>query len=152
VKIALLAVGRLKEEFYREGCSFYLGRMRPFCPVEMVEGEKEREESERGREEAYARLRTRFAAAPLRVALDLTGATLDSRGLADLLGKAMAGGVSRAAFLVGGPSGLPRAALLDATTVLSLSRMTLPHQMARMLMLEQLYRAFAILRGAPYHK
>ncbi len=152
MKIVLLAVGKMKEKFYREGCSFYLGRLRPFCPVEMVEGEKEREESERGREGAYASLRPRFTAASLRVALDLSGPALDSRGLAGLLGKAMDRGISRAAFLVGGPSGLPRSALSDADPVLSLSRMTLPHQMARLLLLEQLYRAFAILRGVPYHK
>jgi 23S rRNA (pseudouridine1915-N3)-methyltransferase len=152
VKISVLAVGKLKEEFYREGCSFYLSRLRPFCPVEMVEGAKERGESESDREAAYGGLRPRFAKAQLRVALDLRGKAMDSTALARFLGRALDRGTGAAAFLVGGPSGLPKAALADATDLLSLSPMTLPHQMARMVLLEQLYRGFSILRGGPYHR
>jgi len=152
VRISVLATGRLKEEFYREGCDFYLSRLRPYCAVEMVEGAKERGETERDREAAYAALRPRFASAQLRVALDGGGKGMDSLSFARFLGRALDRGVGKAAFLVGGPSGLPRQALGDATDVLSLSAMTLPHQMARLFLLEQLYRGFSILRGGPYHK
>lgn len=152
MKIALLAVGRLKEDFYRDGCSFYLGRLRPYCPVEVVEGPKEKGETERDRETAYAALRPRFLDAGLRVALDSRGKPMDSEEFARFIGDALGRGTGKAAFLVGGPSGLPRPALADATTVLSLSSMTLPHQMARLFLLEQLYRGFSILRGGPYHK
>jgi len=152
MKIGILAVGKLKEDFYREGCSFYLARLRPWCQVEMVEGAKERGETERDREAAYSGLRPRFAGAQLRVALHGRGRAMDSEAFARFLGRALERGTVKAAFLVGGPSGLPRAALEEATDVLSLSPMTLPHQMARLFLLEQLYRGFSILRGSPYHK
>ncbi len=152
MRLTVFAVGKLKEPFFREGCGFYQERIRPFCPVEVVEGEKERSSSQRDIEVAYLGLRKRYLACPLRVALEVGGRQMDSPRLARFLGQALDRGTARAGFLVGGPHGLPPLAREDSTASLSLSPLTLPHQLARMVLLEQLYRSLTLLKGIPYHK
>jgi 23S rRNA (pseudouridine1915-N3)-methyltransferase len=85
------------------------------------------------------------------VVLDERGTTLTSTGLAERLGKWRDQGVRQVAFVVGGAYGLTDAVRQRADLVLSLSAMTFPHQLVRVLFAEQLYRAFSILRGTPYH-
>ena len=99
-----------------------------------------------------ARLLPGFSAAALRVALCVEGRAMTSEQLAETLGDAMVRGASSAAFAIGGPFGLHESVKQAATLRLSLSAMTLPHQLARGVLLEQLYRAFSILEGAKYHK
>jgi 23S rRNA (pseudouridine1915-N3)-methyltransferase len=86
------------------------------------------------------------------LALTRTGQGLTSRGLAEVLGEMATYGMPGAAFLVGGAYGLSSEVLARADRRFSLSRMTLPHELARLILVEQLYRAGTILRGEPYHK
>ena len=85
------------------------------------------------------------------VVLDLTGAQTTSEGLSARLADLMVGGRSDVTFVIGVSAGLAPAVLQRADEKLSLSRMTLPHQLARVVLLEQLYRAFRIMRNEPYH-
>lgn len=156
LKIRIMVVDRTRAGFLREGEAFYLKRLRNYVavkweevkPVRIVRGKDEGEIlSEEG--EALAR---KIAPKEYLVALDRAGDLLDSEGLAqwlDHLGRQVSGGVS---FVIGGPLGLSKNILERAQRVLSLSRLTLTHEMSRLLLLEQLYRAMTILKGEKYHK
>lgn len=152
MKVQVLGIGKTREPFYRDGIREYSRRIEAYCSLEMRESGKERSESESDLEAAYAPLRKEYLRADVRVALDQTGRVMSSEDLARWLDEVMRGGFKRVSFLIGGPNGLPEEALKDSTMVLSLSPMTLPHQMARLMLLEQLYRGFSILRGEPYHR
>lgn len=86
------------------------------------------------------------------IALDRKGEALDSPGLAAKLQKMILEGRTDAAFVIGGPLGLAPAVTQRAEMALSFSRMTFPHQLMRIILLEQIYRSFRIMRGEPYHK
>jgi len=152
LKIQVLGIGKVREQHYRDGIGFYLKRLRPYCPIEVVETVKERSGSASDLEAAYGSLRKQHMSADVRVALDQRGRSMTSEGFAEWIQKVANMGVRRVSFLLGGPHGLPANAIDDSTEMLSLSSMTLPHQMARLFLLEQIYRAFTIIRGEPYHK
>jgi len=152
VKIQVLGIGKVREQHYKEGIDFYLKRLRPYCPVEVRETAKERSASQSSIENAYGPLRKQHMSAEVRVALDQKGKSMTSEDFAEWMRKVTNRGVRRVSFLLGGPHGLPSSAISDSNETLSLSSMTLPHHMARLLLLEQIYRAFTINRGEPYHK
>ncbi len=152
MKLTLLAVGRLRPA-YRDAADEYLLRLRRVGEVREVEV---REAARAGpppvqrREEARA-LRSALPAGALRIALDLRGEGWSSEQLARRLeGWRDAG--QALAFLIGGAVGLEDALLAEADHRWSLGPLTLPHELARVVVVEQLYRGFSILRGEPYHK
>jgi 23S rRNA (pseudouridine1915-N3)-methyltransferase len=156
LKIKIIVVDRTRSAFLKEGESFYLKRLRYYVPVEWVEVKPARiikgkhEEEILGAEgEAIAR---KMSARDFLVALDRKGDQLDSVELAQWLEPLAQHAPAGVVFLVGGPLGLSRALLERAEKVLSLSRLTLTHEMSRLLLLEQLYRALTILKGEKYHK
>lgn len=134
MRVRIVAVGKLKEGYVREGVEEYLKRLRPFCTVETVEVKDERLLSEKARD-AFT------------VALHPAGKQVSSEEFAALLKDK-----ESVAFLIGGAEGLSQETLSKAHVQLSLSRMTFPHELARLILAEQLYRSFTILRGHPYHK
>lgn len=156
LKIRIIVVDRTRSSFLKEGESFYLERLRKYVKVEWVEvkpakirkGRPEREIL--GREsEAIAR---KVAPRDYLVPLDRSGQQFDSEALAawlESLSTCTEGWVS---FIIGGPLGLSKELLDRASKILSLSRLTLTHEMTRLLLLEQLYRGFTILHGEKYHK
>ncbi|UCB47591.1 MAG: 23S rRNA (pseudouridine(1915)-N(3))-methyltransferase RlmH [Deltaproteobacteria bacterium] len=156
LKLRIIVVDRTRSSFLKEGESFYLERLRRYVQVEWVEVKpakirKGRPEQEiLGTEgEAIAR---KVAPRDYLVPLDRTGEQFDSEALAawlESLSNRRGGWVS---FIIGGPLGLSKELLDRANKILSLSRLTLTHEMSRLLLLEQLYRAFTILRGEKYHK
>lgn len=152
MKIQVLCIGKVREKHFREGIGFYLKRLGPYCPVEIEEAAKERSETESDLEGAYGPLRKKHMSAEVRVALDQGGESMTSEEFAAWVREITNRGVRRISFLLGGPHGLPSNAISDSSQTLSLSYMTLPHQMARLVLLEQIYRAFTINRGEPYHK
>jgi len=151
-----MVVGRTRASFLREGEAFYLERLRRYVRTDWVEVKasgttKGRPEGEAIREEGRA-LSKRLRSGEISVALDRTGTEHDSKGLARWLQ-----GLSRRAggpvsFMVGGPLGMSRELVREADAVLSLSRLTLTHEMVRLVLLEQLYRACTIMAGERYHK
>ncbi|MGE5553228.1 MAG: 23S rRNA (pseudouridine(1915)-N(3))-methyltransferase RlmH [Betaproteobacteria bacterium] len=161
MQVRIVAVGTLREPHWQAAAREYLKRLQPYARVEVVEV-KEEPLPELGltAEEAAARRREgerilAILAKPPRthlVALDVQGQELSSEGLADYLAKSALEGQPSVAFVIGGASGLAPEVLTAANLRLSLSRLTLPHQLARVVLLEQLYRAFKIMRREPYHR
>jgi len=153
VRLRIAAVGRLKEAHWRAAAEEYLKRLRHYATVEVAEI-SDRDISHDASKAMAAEGTDLLRAIPESsyvVALDLTGAQMTSEGLSARLAELMVGGRSDVTFVIGGSAGLAPAVLQRADEKLSLSRMTLPHQLARVVLLEQLYRAFRIMRNEPYH-
>jgi 23S rRNA (pseudouridine1915-N3)-methyltransferase len=156
VRIAIVAVGRLKGGSERELVERYrerfqaLGRAHGFSSLEIVEipESRERRDDDRRTDEGRALL-DRVGGARL-VALDERGQSLGSRDFADRLARWRDEGT--VAFAIGGADGLDSAVRDRADLVLSLGALTLPHQLVRVVLIEQLYRGLTILSGHPYHR
>lgn len=149
----ILAVGRLKNRALRDACRDYATRLGRYVHVEIREvreaGGKMRD-GERLRVEGEAVLNALGAEARV-VALTRLGDSHDSETFARRV-DGWRRGARDVTFVVGGASGLDEAVLRRAETLMSLSPLTLPHELARLVLLEQLYRACTILRGEPYHR
>jgi len=143
VRIAIIAVGKVKQAGMRAELDDYLGRLRRFATCTEVEL-KDAPERELG-----PRFDKAIAARTKVIALEVGGRMLDSHGLARLVAD-LEREPGSAAFLIGGSYGLPPEVSQRADLQLSLSPMTLPHRLARLVLAEQLYRAFTILRNEPY--
>lgn len=153
MKVRIAAVGRLKEPHWRSACDEYLKRLRPYATVEMVEVADRDISSEPARAMAAegADLLRALPDGTRVVALDLGGRQMTSEQFAGWFSEGMLHGASDVAFVIGGSAGLSPEVLARADERLSLSEMTLPHQLARVVLLEQVYRAFRIMRNEPYH-
>jgi 23S rRNA (pseudouridine1915-N3)-methyltransferase len=138
VKLTVLAVGRIREKNLRAVADDYLGRVRHYARTTELEVKTDAE---------LARAVPREATV---IALDPGGDAVTSRELARRLEGWSQRGKGELAFVIGGAEGIPEALLEAAHARLSLSKLTLPHRLARVLLFEQLYRAFTILRGEPY--
>lgn len=159
MKIILPLLGKTKEQYLAAGIDDFVGRLRRFVQLDLpVLKEKKnaakedtaRQQNEEGQLLLGSVPQTGGAARV--VALAPAGQQLSSEELAALLSRWEDQGVREVAFLIGGPNGLAPELVLKADYVLSLSRMTFTHEMARLLVLEQLYRAFSIKAGTGYHK
>lgn len=155
MKLRLLCVGRLSDAYLREGCILFLERLRHYLPLTVTElkEQKAANRGEVGRAVALEgeQLLERIPAGAFVVALDERGQGLSSLELAALLERHMVAGTAEWVLIVGGAHGLSEAVRQRAGLVLSLSALTLPHQLARLLLLEQLYRSCTIIRNEPYH-
>lgn len=158
MKITILAVGKLKEKYLRDGVAEYLKRLASFAIIECIEIAEEKmpdnfslAEKEKTLAREGERLLARVPEGSDLIVLDVAGETLSSEELAARLDGWMVGGVSHLTFLIGSAFGLSPAVRKAAKLRLSFSRMTFTHQMVRMLLVEQIYRAFKILRGEKYH-
>jgi 23S rRNA (pseudouridine1915-N3)-methyltransferase len=143
--VYVVAVGKIKERGAREWIDDYakrIGRYATYHEVELKDG-TQAEVEERFRKAVPARASV--------VALEVDGKALGSHELARFVGQCEDGGtVANLVFLIGGAYGLPPSTSRAANLRLSLSAMTLPHRLARLFLVEQIYRAFTILRGEPY--
>ena len=145
MKIRVVAIGRIREPFFREAAGHYLDRLRHYAPTDVVELDPRKV---RSAEPVRAAIPDRAVV----VALDPAGDALSSRAFADRVGKWQRSGRPALAFLVGGPDGLPGDLARAADARISFGPITLPHRLARIVLLEQLYRAMTILRGEPYDR
>jgi 23S rRNA (pseudouridine1915-N3)-methyltransferase len=156
LKLRVLVVDRTRSPFLKEGESFYLERLRRYAPVEWIEVRPARITKGRMVEEILAEegqnLGRRVAPHDYLVTLDRTGHPYASEELAGWLDGLSGSSLDWINFVIGGPLGLSEEMLKRAQKVLSLSRLTLTHEMSRLVLLEQLYRAFTIMRGERYHK
>lgn len=159
MQIRIIAVGRIKERFLQEGISEYLKRLRPYADVQVVEIADEKRPAAASPATESAALEKEgeriLAAIPKNshvIVLDVNGAGRTSVELAALFGEWELSAKNQLAIVIGGDLGLSPAVLSRADLRLSLSKMTFTHPMARLILLEQVYRAFRILRGEPYHK
>jgi 23S rRNA (pseudouridine1915-N3)-methyltransferase len=146
VRLRLASVGRERADPSAPLVADYLARIERFVPIESVVYKPERGDR------IAARFLKERGPGKLLVALDERGEQLTSRGLSALISSWMDGGVNRVTFAVGGADGLPAALRDEADLLLSLSRLTLPHRLARLVLVEQLYRALCIIRHVPYDR
>jgi 23S rRNA (pseudouridine1915-N3)-methyltransferase len=144
VKIAVVAVGKIKQPGLRAELDDYLGRIQRYASCSEIEL-KDGSDSE-----LLARFDKAIPARAKRIALEVNGRSLSSQGLAELVAHAERTAVPTLAFLIGGAYGLPKTVAQSADLQLSLSQMTFPHRLARLMLAEQVYRAFTILRNEPY--
>jgi 23S rRNA (pseudouridine1915-N3)-methyltransferase len=151
VLIRLVWVGKTRDREAAALIEDYRRRLARFCPIEVVEV---RDAAGKGPARAAREGKTlvsKIERRGLTVALDETGREMTSPELARWLGKTLESR-GEVTFLLGGPDGIPLQVAASADVTLSLSRLTFTHEMARVLLLEQLYRAFGILEGTPYHR
>lgn len=151
MKLKLVCVGRLGEAWLRDGVADYCARIVRYLPFETVELKEEQGDPRRRLEEEGRRILARIAPTAFTLILDERGRQLSSEGLAELLERHMVDGTQEVALVIGGAYGLSDAVRQRGDMVLSLSALTLPHQLARLLLNEQLYRALTIIRHEPYH-
>ena len=157
MNLVFIAVGKLRESYYRAGVEDYLTRIRRFLPVEHIELPTGTGEDGNGKgrgallreAEAIGRHLQRDGKV---VALDARGKLLDSEEFADWLQRNMSASVPRISFVIGSAWGLAPSILERADLRLSLSPMTFPHELAQLMLTEQVYRALSLWKHLPYHK
>ena len=159
VSIHLICVGKLKEKHFAAACAEYEKRLGPFCRLSVAELPEERlpedpspAQIDAALEKEAARIREKLPKGGRLVALCVEGKLLSSPQLADALSGWMVEGTSAVALVIGGSFGLHPALKAQAHLRLSMSPMTFPHHLARVMVLEQVYRAFQINAGTKYHK
>ena len=152
-KITLLCVGKLKEKFYREAVSEYAKRLSRYCKLEVVELPEERLPEHPSQAQITAALAREaeeiFASL---IVLCIEGRLRSSEELAQLISTWSNRGEKQLVFVIGGSFGLHASVKARAWAQLSMSPMTFPHHLARVMLLEQLYRAYQINTGGKYHK
>lgn len=158
-KVTILCVGKLKEKFYLEAAAEYAKRLQRHCRLELVELPEQRlpdaptqGEIDAALEKEAAAVRERLPRGGALVAMCIEGQLLSSEALSRKLQDFTLGGKSQVAFLIGGSFGLHPSLKAQADLRLSMSPMTFPHHLARVMLLEQVYRAFKINEGSNYHK
>nr|WP_294898481.1 23S rRNA (pseudouridine(1915)-N(3))-methyltransferase RlmH [uncultured Pedobacter sp.] len=155
MKITLIAIGKTDDAYIIEGINKYLKRLKHYVKFEIkiipdLKKTKNLSEDEQKSKEAELFLKNINPTDEV-IVLDERGVELSSMHFADLLNKKMIGSVQNIVFLIGGPYGFDNSIYQRAHYKLSLSRMTFSHQMIRLFFAEQIYRAFTILKGEPYH-
>lgn len=159
MKITLVTVGKIKEKFYTDAIAEYSKRLSRYCKLEIIQVADEKtpdhasETVERQiREKEGERILLSIKEGAYVVALAIDGDTPDSVKLSKKIAALGVGGVSQIVFIIGGSLGLADAVLKRADYKLSFSNMTFPHQLMRVILLEQIYRSYRIMNGEPYHK
>lgn len=154
-KIKFIVVGNTRSSFLKQGEAFYLERLRRYASTEWIEVKPQKVSKGWSREEILRveglSIEKKYLPDDHIIALDLKGKEYDSEGLAGLVQNLLQT-PKRLCFVVGGPLGLSKKALDTAFDIISLSRMTLTHEMSRLILLEQIYRAHTIIKGEKYHK
>jgi 23S rRNA (pseudouridine1915-N3)-methyltransferase len=140
MKIVVLAVGKLRDKRVEALCEEYLDRVRRHLPVEILEVDDD------------AALARRLPSSGEIIALEAGGDTWTTAAFAAYVEQRMTRGTRQLTFLIGGADGLPAAVVAKANRRLSLSPLTLPHRLARLVLVEQIYRAVSIIRGEPYNR
>jgi 23S rRNA (pseudouridine1915-N3)-methyltransferase len=155
VKLSIICMGRTREQFIQEGIEKYLRYLKPYAPAELKVLREEKVEdlkdAPRVRKLEAAKIAKALSPGAHVVALDERGREFTSHEFAAFMDKSLEKGIREMSFVLGGAMGLDESVTGKADTVLALSRWTLTHEMARLVLLEQLYRAFTIIKGKTYH-
>ncbi len=151
LSIRLICVGKLKERFYLEACREYEKRLSGLCRLEILQLDEEPDRPGALAREAE-RIRAAIPQGSYVIAMCIEGKTMSSEGLAERLQQLQNSGVSRLCILIGSSRGMEEGLKAEAGLRLSMSPMTFPHHLARVMVLEQIYRGLSILAGSKYHK
>lgn len=159
LSLYLICVGKLKEKFYLEACAEYIKRLSPYCKLTLVELPEEKlpqnpsqAQIDAALEREGAAVRAKLPPSSSLVCLCVEGRLRSSRELAGLVDAWEHSAAKHLVFVIGGSYGLAESLKAEAWVRLSMSPMTFPHHLARVMVLEQLYRAFKINEGSSYHK
>ncbi|MEH7117457.1 23S rRNA (pseudouridine(1915)-N(3))-methyltransferase RlmH [Neobacillus vireti] len=159
MNISIITVGKLKEKYLRQGIEEYLKRLTSYAKVEMVEVADEKAPEELSelemlqvKQKEGERILAKISQDTYVIALAIQGKLRSSEELADTIDKLATYGKSKIAFVIGGSLGLSDEVIKRSNEQLSFSKMTFPHQLMRLILVEQIYRAFRINRNEPYHK
>ena len=159
MKITVIAVGKIKEKYYRDALTEYAKRLSRYCKLEIVEVEDEKT-PDRASEAEEDQIREKEAERVLKyvkdnayvITLEIMGRMIDSEEFAEKIEKLGVQGASHIQFIIGGSLGLHGKVCRRANMAVSFSKMTFPHQLMRVILLEQIYRGHRIICGEPYHK
>lgn len=159
VKITVICVGKIKEKYLKEAISEYSKRLSKFCSLEIKEvADEKTSQNMSPAEEVLVKDKEGERIAALvkpddyLITLEIEGDMTTSRGLSEKMSGLLVKGVSRITFVIGGSVGLSDNIIQRSDYHLSFSKMTFPHQLMRVILLEQIYRSFKIAAGEPYHK
>lgn len=159
MKITVICVGKLKERYWKEAINEYSKRLTKYCKLNIIElpDEKAPETISKAEEQQVCqkegqRILKAIKEDSIVVALAIEGKMLSSEQLAAQIQKDTVEGISHIVFIIGGSLGLSQEVIKKADRILSFSAMTFPHQMMRVILLEQIYRAMRIIKKEPYHK
>ena len=159
MKITILTVGKLKEKYWKQAIAEYEKRLSAYSKIEIIEVPDEKapenmsdKEVEQVKEKEGQRLLAKVKQQSTVITLEIKGNMLTSEGLAKEIESRMTRGQSAFTFIIGGSNGLHKDVLDRSDYALSFSKMTFPHQTMRVILIEQVYRAFKIMRGEAYHK
>lgn len=159
MKITLITVGKIKEKYLKDAIAEYSKRLSRYCKLEIIEvaDEKTPDHASESVEDAIRskeaeRIQKYIKEDAHVITLEIGGKQLASEELAEKIDKLGIQGVSHIIFIIGGSIGLGREVLPRSDYALSFSKMTFPHQLMRVILLEQIYRSYRIINGEPYHK
>ncbi len=159
MKITILTVGKIKEKYFTGAVQEYSKRLGRYCKLEIIEVADEKtpdhasgREEEQIRKKEGERLKKYIKDSAYVIALAIEGKQMSSEAFAGRLDRLGIEGKSHIIFIIGGSIGLDPDILKNADELLSFSQMTFPHQLMRVVLLEQIYRGYRIIQGEPYHK
>ena len=159
MKIKLVTVGKLKEKYLKDGIAEYMKRLNRFCKVEMIELADEKTpdkasdlENQQILEKEGNKILAKINEREFVIALAIEGNQFPSEKFSQLMMDTTVHGFSYITFVIGGSLGLSPAVKKRANLLMSFGKLTLPHQLMRLVLIEQIYRAFMIQQGSPYHK
>lgn len=159
MKITIIAVGKIKEKYLKDAITEYSKRLGRYCRLEIIEvaDEKTPDHASENMEDAIREKEAERIGKYIKedaylVTLEIQGRQLTSEEFADKIEKLGVSGISHMIFIIGGSIGLGKSILEKSDYALSFSKMTFPHQLMRVILLEQIYRSYRIINGEPYHK
>ncbi len=159
MNIQIICIGKLKERYWKEAIAEYSKRLKSYVNLEIIELKESKLPANFGlAEEEMAKVNegkeilSKISKDTYVITLEIKGKSLDSGEMADKINSLGLNGISNVAFIIGGSLGLSEEVSRRADYKLSFSNMTFPHQMVRVILIEQIYRSFKIIRKEPYHK
>ena len=156
MKIKLIALGKLKEKYLKEGCEEFIKRITPYCPFEVIELKPEQvyEDSliEKSLDIEAERILASIKPDSFVITMEILGKQLSSEEFSSKLEELNHSGINEVVFIIGSSHGLSKKISARANFKLSMSKMTFLHEFARLLLVEQIYRAFKIMKKESYHK
>ncbi len=158
-RISIICVGKIKEKYWNEAIAEYSKRLSRYTKLDIIEAADEKTPDdappalcEQIKQKEADRILEKLDDRAKICTLEIKGKMFSSEGLADFIGKQGVEGINHIQFIIGGSLGLHESVLKRSQMAISFSEMTFPHQMMRVILLEQIYRSYRILNGEPYHK
>ncbi len=159
MKITIVTVGKIKEQYFTDAIQEYSKRLKRYCKLEIAEVADEKtlegaspREAELIRQKEGERMKKYIKEGAYLISLAIEGKQYSSEAFSEKLQRLGVSGESHIIFMIGGSIGLSEDILRSSNELLSFSKMTFPHQLMRVILLEQIYRAYRIMHGEPYHK